>query len=75
MRERKEGEVLGPYYKMPDTRAYLTKPREFMISKSKDRDYLAEIIKERKGAPGPTQYNVGLNLLSKKNVSIYKMER
>lgn len=33
------------------------------------------MLKEKKGIPGPTQYDVGLNLLMKKNVSIYKKER
>ena len=48
VREWKEGEVLGPNYRMPDTRAYLEKPKEFMISKSKDRDYLSDFMKEKK---------------------------
>jgi hypothetical protein len=75
LRPRKEGEILGPSYKMPDTRAYIPKPREFMISKSKDRDFLSAVTKDTKGSPGPTTYNVGLNLLMKKNVAIYKKER
>jgi hypothetical protein len=33
------------------------------------------MLKEKKDWPGPTQYNVGLSLLLKKNVSIYKRER
>ena len=54
IRVRNESDVLGPAYRMPDTRAYLTKPREFMISKSKDRDYLAGYMKEKKQMPSPT---------------------
>ena len=75
LRPLKEGEVLGNYYKLPDQRAYLSKPYTFKISASKDRDYLANVLKEKKLMPGPTQYNTGLNLLFKKNLSIYKRDR
>ena len=54
LKERREGDVLGPLYRMPDNRAYLLKPREFKISNSQDRDYLAGMLKEKKGLPGPT---------------------
>lgn len=46
-----------------------------MISKSKDRDYLADFMKGKKDMPGPTQYNVGLSMVLKKNIAIYKKER
>jgi hypothetical protein len=66
---------MGPSYKMPDTSAYLAKPHPFTISKSKDRDYLAPILKTKKDLPSPTQYDVTNNMLMKKNLSIYKLER
>jgi hypothetical protein len=34
LKERREGDILGPLYRMPDNSAYLLKPREFKISNS-----------------------------------------
>ena len=75
MKPLEEGQVLGNYYKLPDQKALLIKSKQFMISKSKNRDCLAELMKSRKDMPGPTQYNVGLSMVMKKNIGIYKKER
>ena len=45
LRTRNSSDVMGASYKMPDTSAYLAKPHPFTISKSKDRDYLAPMLK------------------------------
>jgi hypothetical protein len=74
LRSRNSGSVLG-FYKVPDTHAYLDKPHPFTISKSKDRAYLDKMINEKKKIPGPASYNLPLNLMGKKKVSIYKVDR
>ena len=74
LRTLNEGDVLGNY-KLPDTQAYLYKPHPFMISKSKDRDLLEKFLKDKKHQPGPTSYNLPLNTLGKKNISIYKTDK
>jgi hypothetical protein len=74
LRTLNEGDVLGNY-KIPDTQAYLYKPHPFMISKSKDRDLLEMFLKNKKHQPGPTSYNLPLNTLGKKNISIYKTDK
>jgi hypothetical protein len=74
LRTRNEGDVLGNY-KLPDTQAYLYKPHPFMISKTKDRDLLEKFLKDKKHQPGPTSYNLPLNTLGKKNISIYKTDK
>ena len=66
---------MGASYKIPDTSAYLAKPHPFTISKSKDRDYLAPILKEKKNLPSPTQYDVTNSIIMKKNLVIYKTDR
>ena len=75
LQSRNRGDVLGHTYKLPSTDAFFPKPRQFMISKNKDRNHLAGYATDKKMVPGPTQYNVGLNLLFKKNLSIYKKQR
>ena len=75
LRTRNSSDVMGASYKMPDTSAYLAKPHPFTISKSKDRDYLAPILKQKKDLPSPTQYDVTNSIIMKKNLVIYKTDR
>lgn len=75
LRTRNSSDVMGASYKMPDTSAYLVKPHPFTISKSKDRDYLAPILKQKKDLPSPTQYDVTNSIIMKKNLVIYKTDR
>ena len=62
-------------YKVADTQALLYKPHPFTISKSKDRDYLDKSLKGIKNSPGPTSYNIPINYMGKKSISIYKTDK
>ena len=75
LRTRNSSDVMGSSYKMPDTSAYLAKPLPFTISKSKDRDYLAPMLKQTKNLPSPTSYDVTNSIIMKKNLVIYKTDR
>ena len=50
-------------------------PHPFMISKSKDRDYLDIALKHKKNSPGPASYNIPINYMGKKTISIYKTDK
>ena len=60
---------------MPDNRAYLEKPQSFMISKTKDMDFISQEVKKKGYIPASNQYETQVNLLMKKNISIYKKQR
>ena len=74
LRARKEGDVLGNY-KIPDTHAYFYKPHPYSISKSKDRDYLDKVLKDKKHMPGPASYNIPIDNMGKKTITIYKHDK
>ena len=46
-----------------------------MISKSKGKDFITTVQKERGPLPASTQYETQVNMLWKKNISIYKKKR
>jgi hypothetical protein len=46
-----------------------------MISKNNDRDYLEKSLKNKKNSPGPTSYNIPINQMGKRNISIYKTDK
>ena len=74
LRSRNEFDVLGNY-KIPDTQALLYKPHTFAISKNNDRDYLEKSLKSKKNSPGPGFYNIAINQMGKRSISIYKTDK
>lgn len=74
LKSRNSGSILGSF-KVPDNHAYLEKPHPFTISKSKDRDFLDKMMKEKKTMPGPASYNLPIDLMGKKKVTILKVDR
>ncbi|CDW89632.1 UNKNOWN [Stylonychia lemnae] len=62
-------------YYVPDNYSYIDKPRTFMISKSKNKDFISTVVKQKQNIPGPQHYETQVNLLMKKNISIYKKKR
>jgi hypothetical protein len=43
-------------YYVPDNYAHLEKPKTFMISKSKDKDFISTVTKQKAFLPGPAHY-------------------
>lgn len=62
-------------YKMPDNKAHLERPHTFMISKTDNMDFISQIVKQKNLIPACNQYETEVNLLMKKNLSIYKKQR
>jgi hypothetical protein len=62
-------------YYVPDNKAYIEKPHAFMISKTQNQDFMSKVLKLKANMPAPTDYETQVNLLMKKNLSIYKKQR
>jgi len=62
-------------YQLPHFNAFLDKPPGFKIMKTRTRDVLGEMIKPIAKNPGPDKYEVGLNILPRHGLKIYKLNR
>eukprot|EP00347_Sterkiella_histriomuscorum_P012830 403367062 len=62
-------------YYVPDNQAHLEKPKTFLITQSKNNDFISQVQKQTRDLPAPNQYETQVNLLMKKNISIYKKKR